>query len=137
MNTNGLARHYGSLTPEERLPLVLAATWRGDGPERARLLASAPRVAYQTGNPFALRPYQNEAADVFHAGGTEKGGSGVIVLPCGAGKTVVGIAALHRLQTQCLILTTNTIAVRQWRTELLDKTTLGDDQVGEYTGDSK
>jgi len=90
-----------------------------------------------SGGPFGLRPYQSEAADVFHAGGTEKGGSGVIVLPCGAGKTVVGIGCLHRLQTQCLILTTNTIAVRQWRTELLDKTTLREDEVGEYTGDSK
>jgi len=90
-----------------------------------------------TGGPFGLRPYQAEAADVFHAGGTEKGGSGVVVLPCGAGKTVVGIGCLHRLQTQCLILTTNTIAVRQWRTELLDKTTLTAEQVGEYTGDSK
>jgi DNA excision repair protein ERCC-3 len=87
--------------------------------------------------PFALRPYQSEAADVFHAGGTERGGSGVVVLPCGAGKTVVGMGCMHRLQTQTLILTTNTIAVRQWRTELLDKTTLTRDEVGEYTGDVK
>jgi DNA excision repair protein ERCC-3 len=87
--------------------------------------------------PFALRPYQVEAAEVFHAGGTEKGGSGVVVLPCGAGKTIVGMACAHRLQTQTLILTTNTIAVRQWRTELLDKTTLRPDEVGEYTGDTK
>lgn len=100
-------------------------------------LALELRDTTRNGAPFALRPYQREAADVFHAGGTEKGGSGVIVLPCGAGKTVVGIGALHRLQTQCLILTTNTVAVRQWRTELLDKTTLGEDQVGEYTGDTK
>jgi DNA excision repair protein ERCC-3 len=90
-----------------------------------------------TGGPFGLRPYQAEAADVFHAGGTEKGGSGVVVLPCGAGKTIVGMGCMHRLQTQTLILTTNTIAVRQWRTELLDKTTLTEDDVGEYTGDSK
>lgn len=100
-------------------------------------LALALREVTRGGQPFALRPYQAEAADVFHAGGTEKGGSGVIVLPCGAGKTVVGIAALHRLQTQCLVLTTNTIAVRQWRSELLDKTSLSEDQVGEYTGDAK
>jgi DNA excision repair protein ERCC-3 len=87
--------------------------------------------------PFGLRPYQSEAADVFHAGGTEKGGSGVVVLPCGAGKTIVGMACMHRLQTQTLILTTNTIAVRQWRSELLDKTSLTREQVGEYTGDVK
>jgi len=100
-------------------------------------LAFDLRSTTLSGQPFGLRPYQVEAADVFHAGGTEKGGSGVIVLPCGAGKTVVGIAALHQLQTQCLILTTNTIAVRQWRSELLDKTTLGEELVSEYTGDSK
>lgn len=87
--------------------------------------------------PFELRPYQTEAAAIFHAGGTERGGSGVVVLPCGAGKTIVGMACMQRLQTQTLILTTNTIAVRQWRTELLDKTDLQPDQVGEYTGDSK
>ncbi len=90
-----------------------------------------------SGAPFTLRPYQSESADVFHAGGTEKGGSGVIVLPCGAGKTIVGMACLHRLQTQALILTTNTIAVRQWRAELLDKTTLREEDISEYTGDSK
>jgi DNA excision repair protein ERCC-3 len=89
------------------------------------------------GKPFGLRSYQEEASAIFHAGGTEKGGSGVVVLPCGAGKTVVGMGCLHKLQTQCLILTTNTIAVRQWRDELLDKTNLTEDQVGEYTGDNK
>jgi DNA excision repair protein ERCC-3 len=87
--------------------------------------------------PFELRSYQNEAAEIFYAGGTEKGGSGVVVLPCGAGKTIVGMACIQKLQTQTLILTTNTIAVRQWRNELLDKTWLTPDQVGEYTGDSK
>ncbi|MFT7465106.1 MAG: DNA excision repair protein ERCC-3, partial [Pseudohongiellaceae bacterium] len=86
---------------------------------------------------FELRPYQQEAASIFHAGGTERGGSGVVVLPCGAGKTIVGMACMERLQTQTLILTTNTIAVRQWRNELLDKTDLTPDQVGEYTGESK
>jgi len=89
------------------------------------------------GAPFALRPYQREAAEIFHAGGTEKGGSGVVVLPCGAGKTVIGMACIHKLQTQALILTTNTIAVRQWRDELLDKTTLRPEEIGEYTGDVK
>jgi DNA excision repair protein ERCC-3 len=90
-----------------------------------------------TGADFDLREYQKEAATIFHAGGTEKGGSGVVVLPCGAGKTIVGMACMHKLQTQTLILTTNTIAVRQWRNELLDKTALTEDQVGEYTGDNK
>ncbi len=89
------------------------------------------------GADFALRSYQAEAADIFHAGGTEKGGSGVVVLPCGAGKTVVGMACMERLQAQTLVLTTNTIAVRQWKTELLDKTSLTEEDVGEYTGDLK
>jgi len=90
-----------------------------------------------SGNPFGLRQYQIQSVDAFHAGGTNHGGSGAIVLPCGAGKTIVGIAAIERLQTQTLVLTTNTVALRQWKSELLDKTTLEPDQVGEYSGDKK
>ncbi|MBM4061062.1 MAG: DEAD/DEAH box helicase [Planctomycetes bacterium] len=86
---------------------------------------------------FALRDYQRAAAEAFHAGGSDRGGCGVVVLPCGAGKTVVGIAAMHLLQTHALVLTTNTVAVRQWCRELLDKTDLRAAQVGEYTGDHK
>ncbi|HOQ99399.1 MAG TPA: DEAD/DEAH box helicase [Anaerolineae bacterium] len=86
------------------------------------------------GRPFALHDYQREAAEIYYAGGAAHGGSGVIVLPCGAGKTIVGMAAMEQLQTSTLILTPNTIAVRQWIDELLDKTTLAADQVGEYTG---
>jgi DNA excision repair protein ERCC-3 len=87
--------------------------------------------------PFALRRYQVEAAQAFYAGGTVLGGSGVVVLPCGAGKTIVGMGVMQLVGTKTLILTTNTIAVRQWREELLDKTDLAPDQVGEYTGDEK
>ena len=87
--------------------------------------------------PFALRKYQTEAMAAFHAGGTNRGGSGVIVLPCGAGKTIVAIGAINLLQTQTLVLTTNTVALRQWKDELLDKTTLTEDQIGEYSGDAK
>jgi len=86
---------------------------------------------------FALRDYQSAAAEAFHMGGTDQGGCGVVVLPCGAGKTVVGIAAMHLLQTNTLVLTTNTVAVRQWVREILDKTGLSEDQVGEYTGENK
>lgn len=89
------------------------------------------------GKPFDMRKYQREAVDAFYAGGTNRGGSGVIVLPCGAGKTVVGIGAMERLQTHTLVLTTNTVALRQWKNEIVDKTTLTEDQVGEYSGDSK
>lgn len=87
-----------------------------------------------TGTAFQLRNYQQDAVGVFHANGSAQGGSGVIVLPCGAGKTLVGMGAMHQLQTNTLILTTNTVAVRQWIDELLDKTTLDSSEVGEYTG---
>ena len=86
------------------------------------------------GLPFDLRAYQTDAADVYWAGGSAAGGSGVIVLPCGAGKTMVGLAAMARTQCATLILCPNTVAVRQWIRELLDKTNLTEDQVGEYTG---
>ena len=89
------------------------------------------------GEPFCLRGYQQEAADIFHAAGTARGGSGVIVLPCGAGKTIVGLACMVRLQTSTLILTTNVTATRQWIDEVLDKTTLAEDQVGQYNGSRK
>ncbi len=84
--------------------------------------------------PFTLRQYQTEASDIFHAGGSERGGSGVICLPCGAGKTVVGMCAMAKLQKHTIILCTNIIAVRQWIREILDKTTLTEDDIGEYSG---
>ncbi len=89
------------------------------------------------GTPFGLRPYQIESVDAFYAGGSERGGSGVVSLPCGAGKTVVGIGAMSKVKAQTLILTTNVTALRQWRDEILDKTNLSPDQVGEYSGDRK
>src|SRR5205085_12617426 len=89
------------------------------------------------GQPFKVRDYQREAADVFYAGGDVRGGSGVIVLPCGAGKTVVGIVAMSLLQKNTLVLTTSITAVKQWRREILDKTDLTEDQVAEYTGETK
>src|SRR5690606_32309977 len=75
--------------------------------------------------------------DAFYAKGSNFGGSGVVVLPCGAGKTVVAIGAMHACQTHTLVLTTNTVALRQWKEEILDKTTLTADQIGEYSGESK
>ena len=95
------------------------------------------REATRGGAPFGLRSYQSAAAAAFHAGGTVLGGSGVVVLPCGAGKTITGMAVMSLVGTKTLILTTNTVAVRQWREELLDKTELTPDEVGEYTGDGK
>ncbi len=86
---------------------------------------------------WGLRDYQKDAVAIFYAGGGERGGSGVVVLPCGAGKTMVGIGVMNELQTSTLILCPNVIAVRQWIAELLDKTTLTPEQIGEYTGDEK
>lgn len=100
-------------------------------------LAFKLRKEALSGRPFELRKYQVESVDAFYMRGSNRGGSGLVVLPCGAGKTVVGIGTMHALQTQTLILTTNTVALRQWKSELLDKTTLTEDQVGEYSGDSK
>ena len=90
-----------------------------------------------SGHPFMLRPYQKEAVALFYANGEARGGHGVVVLPCGAGKTIVGMAAMEKLQTETLILTTAITAVRQWIAELLDKTTLTDSQIGEYSGEKK
>ncbi|MBI1319776.1 MAG: helicase [Candidatus Hydrogenedens sp.] len=90
-----------------------------------------------SGREFGLRKYQQESVDAFWAGGKNSGGSGVVVLPCGAGKTVVAIGALAVCRTHTLILTTNTVALRQWKNEILDKTTLTEDMLGEYSGDTK
>ncbi|MFN8484463.1 MAG: DNA repair helicase XPB [Anaerolineae bacterium] len=100
-------------------------------------LALQLRDTTQGGRSFVLRHYQRDAADVFYAGGAAHGGSGVIVLPCGAGKTIVGMGVMNAMQTSTLILTPNTFSVHQWVAELLDKTTLSEDLIGEYTGQRK
>ena len=79
-----------------------------------------------------LRHYQRQAAEAFWAGG-----SGVVVLPCGAGKTLVGAAAMARAQATTLILVTNTVAGRQWKRELVARTSLTEDEIGEYSGEKK
>jgi DNA excision repair protein ERCC-3 len=91
----------------------------------------------RSGRPLRLRPYQTDSVDVFHAGGTVKGGSGVIVLPCGAGKTIVGMGVMAAVGMKTLVLTTSLVAVRQWRAELLDKTMLDPEDIGEYSGEAK
>jgi DNA excision repair protein ERCC-3 len=95
------------------------------------------RAVARSGLPFHVRDYQRDAADTYYAGGDVRGGSGVIVLPCGAGKTIVGIAAMALLQRSTLVLTTSITAVKQWHREILDKTDLPDDQIAEYTGETK
>ena len=81
---------------------------------------------------WALRPYQQQAVDGFW-----HGGSGVVVLPCGAGKTLVGAGAMAVAKATTLILVTNTVSARQWRDELLKRTSLTEDEIGEYSGARK
>lgn len=100
-------------------------------------LAISLREQTSEGKEFGLRPYQREAVASFHHEGRADGGSGVVVLPCGGGKTVVGLAAMAAVGAHTLVLTPNTVALRQWKRELLDKTELREDQVGEYSGDAK
>ena len=78
---------------------------------------------------WTLRDYQRDAADSFW-----HGGSGVVVLPCGAGKTLVGAAAMAHAQATTLILVTNTVSARQWKDELIRRTSLTADEIGEYSG---
>ncbi len=81
---------------------------------------------------WELRTYQQEAADAFW-----HGGSGVVVLPCGAGKTIVGAAAMGQARATTLILVTNTVSARQWKDELVRRTSLTADEIGEYSGSVK
>nr|WP_239579221.1 DNA repair helicase XPB [Microlunatus panaciterrae] len=81
---------------------------------------------------WALRPYQRLAAESFW-----HGGSGVVVLPCGAGKTLVGAASMAHAKATTLILVTNTVSARQWRDELIKRTSLTADEIGEYSGAKK
>ncbi len=83
-------------------------------------------------NGWTLRSYQQEAVDGFWAGG-----SGVVVLPCGAGKTLVGAAAMATAKATTLILVTNTVAGRQWKRELIARTSLTEEEIGEYSGERK
>ena len=76
-----------------------------------------------------MRPYQKEAVESFW-----HGGSGVVVLPCGAGKTMVGAAAMAEAKATTLILVTNTVSARQWKDELMRRTSLTAEEIGEYSG---
>jgi len=110
------------------------------GPAQARLAGRGPgrlcqwRGARDRAQPdsWQLRSYQREAVEHFWAGG-----SGVVVLPCGAGKTLVGAAAMAQVQATTLVLVTNTVAGRQWKRELIARTSLTDAEIGEYSGERK
>jgi DNA excision repair protein ERCC-3 len=115
---------------------LLALGWPAD--DRAGYVEGAPlplrlRDAHAaSGEPFGLRRYQREAVAAFVAAG-----SGVIVLPCGAGKTLVGLGAMAEVSTRTLVLVTSTLAARQWQEELVARTSLAAEQVGEYSGARK
>lgn len=100
-------------------------------------LAIRFREITRNGKPFMPRPYQEAATASYWAGGSVSGGSGVLVLPCGAGKTIIGMDAMVKAQMQTLIIVTGITAAHQWRDEILDKTTLTEDMIGEYSGEHK
>ncbi|MGI6605339.1 MAG: DNA repair helicase XPB [bacterium] len=147
-NSKGLAKHVSGWTGPNRLRVapghrgylkqaLMKLGWPVEdlaGYTPGTALKLELRTTTLSGAPFVLRSYQEEAAATFWAGGSEHGGSGVIALPCGAGKTIVGLAAMARAQCQTLIIVTSTTAARQWRAEILDKTSLTPDDVGEYSG---
>lgn len=89
-------------------------------------------IDLSTSDDWKIRDYQTQAVEKFWAGG-----SGVVVLPCGAGKTIVGAAAMATAKTNTLILVTNTVSARQWKNELLRRTTLTEEEIGEYSGSVK
>lgn len=142
-------RSYGLCQMDERT-LRFSAQYRGllkqelvklgfpvedlAGYSRGESLPIQLRSGEASEGAFALRDYQRSAVDSFYREGSMQGGSGVLVLPCGAGKTVIGIAAMGKLSCATLILTTNSTSVKQWKREILDKTDLTEDMVGEYTG---
>jgi DNA excision repair protein ERCC-3 len=136
------ARKVAALLFEKRGPhtYVIQAWARGQLKQELLKLGwpAEDLAGYTPGTPhpmsliedgWALREYQNKAVSNFF-----EHGSGVVVLPCGAGKTLVGAGAMATAQTTTLILVTNTVSARQWRSELLKRTTLTEDDIGEYSG---
>ncbi|MEY5146492.1 MAG: hypothetical protein RL224_806 [Actinomycetota bacterium] len=100
--------------------------------DNAGFTPGTPHAIELKQNGWQIRDYQSKAVEKFAAGG-----SGVVVLPCGAGKTLVGAAAMAHFDTNTLILVTNTVAARQWREELLKRTDLDEQDVAEYSGSTK
>lgn len=140
------SRHVGPLLGDRIAPDAVAVPLAERGRLKQALMKvgwpADDRAGYVDGESFAvallndpafgLRPYQQEAVTTFmHAG------SGVVVMPCGSGKTLVGAGVMAAAQAKTLVLVTNTVAARQWRSELLAHTTLTVDDIGEYSGERK
>lgn len=137
----------------EQNSIFVSAAWRGNlkqaliqvglpvkdlcGYVTGDALPLALRDVDTAGQPFHLRDYQTDAVEAFYRSGRSLGGSGIICLPCGSGKTIIGLAAIARIASHTLIVTTNNISVHQWRDELLAKTHITPDLIGEYTGMEK
>ena len=113
-------------------PVEDIAGYRDGTPHKIELLEVT-----RNEKPFELRNYQIDSIESFYQSGSVRGGSGVVVLPCGAGKTIVGLGTMARLQVQTLILCTNIVAVRQWIEEIIDKTSIDPKDIGEYSGEKK
>lgn len=108
------------------------------GYHKGASLAFSWQSTLANGQQWHLRPYQQEASTTFVGQGDSRGrGSGVIVMPCGAGKTIVGLAVMEKLQCETLILTSNLTSVHQWIHEIVTKTTISPAQIGEYSGQQK
>ncbi len=95
------------------------------------------RTITKSRKEFIVREYQKESAEFFYCNGKKTGGNGVIVLPCGSGKTIVGIEIISLIKQHTLILCPNVPAVHQWIRELSDKTSISEECIGEYTGEKK
>ena len=109
---------------------LLGIGWPAE--DRAGFTEGTPMTVSLDNSTWELRGYQREAIDLF-----DKSGAGVVVLPCGAGKTVVGIGAMVEGQSSTLILVTNSVSARQWRDEIIARTTLTAEDIGEYSGEKK
>src|SRR5699024_8759106 len=118
--------------PSERGHLKQVLVKRGWPAEDLAGYVDGEAHAIDLTDDWSLRPYQTEAIEGFW-----HGGSGVVVLPCGAGKTLVGAGAMAESGTTTLILVTNTVSARQWRDELVRRTSLTEDEIGEYSGTRK
>ena len=141
VRTSKLAPLLGAVTSETVVRLndwargivkqeLLGIGWPAE--DRAGFTEGTPMVVALDNTSWDLRGYQREAIDLF-----DKSGAGVVVLPCGAGKTVVGIGAMVEGQSSTLILVTNSVSARQWRDEIIARTTLTADEIGEYSGEKK
>ncbi len=141
VRTTKLAPLLGAVTSETVVRLndwargivkqeLLGIGWPAE--DRAGFTEGTPMTVALDNTTWDLRGYQREAIDLF-----DKSGAGVVVLPCGAGKTVVGIGAMVEGQSSTLILVTNSVSARQWRDEIIARTTLTAEDIGEYSGEKK